>query len=221
MAKQVPNIYIVGPQCTGKTTLVNAVEKDPRLQNETNTTLPQPRIIKEVARCVLQKYHFTAADIRDDPERCLGLQELILCAQHESETSALREAPWLVSDRSGVDPIVYALMHVGAWAAGKMLESDAWKSLRGRMATSLVILCEPSADWLLDDGVRLMPLDMEEWTETFRTFRALLEREGVEYHVVPSVMSGLEERVNFVLSRWKVLGQSDLEDETAGCLYTL
>ncbi|KAI0809696.1 hypothetical protein GGR55DRAFT_696039 [Xylaria sp. FL0064] len=37
--------------------------------------------------------------------------------------------------------------------------------MRHSMVESLVIVCEADVDWLTDDGVRLMPLDSEEWLQ--------------------------------------------------------
>ncbi len=82
------NIYIVGAQCTGKTTLVNALESH---FDETPDPSLRPTFIREVARTVLDTHGFTALDITSSGERCMTLQKLILDAQVLAERSALQE----------------------------------------------------------------------------------------------------------------------------------
>ncbi|KAK3903256.1 AAA domain-containing protein [Staphylotrichum tortipilum] len=208
-----PNIYIVGTQCTGKTTLVNNL----RTYFTTTTTTPspptpypQPTFITEVARTVLQTHSFTAADVRD-PARSLALQRLILAAQAAAEGDALGQATpttagrWFISDRSGADPLAYALRYVGSSGTRPLLESAEWAVLRERMRGAVVVVCEASAGvagWLRDDGVRLMPEDVEEWVGFHEMFCQFLEGEGVEFEVLPAGVGGHGERVGFVVERW-------------------
>ena len=198
-AKTTPNIYIIGAQCTGKTTLVNAlrqyVQSDPDLKQST------PHIISEVARTVLQKHGFTADDIRSSPGRSLALQRLILDAQFAAERSALEGNGWFISDRSGVDPIVYATRYVSKDSATLLCQSDEWLELRGRMAASLVIVCEAGCDWLADDGVRLMPEDREDWVQFHEMFCKFLDEAGLDYQQLPSSLEDLSSRVKFVVSK--------------------
>jgi hypothetical protein len=65
---------------------------------------------------------------------------------------------WFVSDRSGVDPIVYARKYASKGAESYLINSTEWSELRERMGKSVVIVCEAGADWLTDDGVRLTGL---------------------------------------------------------------
>ncbi|KAG7287376.1 hypothetical protein NEMBOFW57_006887 [Staphylotrichum longicolle] len=131
-------------------------------QPNPNPYAPTPSVITEVARTVLRARAFTAADVRI-PARSLALQRLILQAQAAAERDALNssekeeEAGWFISDRSGADPIAYALRYVGADAARGLVQSAEWAELKGRMAEGLVVVCEAGqevAGWLRDDGVR-------------------------------------------------------------------
>jgi predicted ATPase len=99
------SIYIVGAQCTGKTTLTQAVAL--RLQ----AICPELKIaiIQEMARSVLERHHFTREDIRKSSSRCISLQKLILDAQYDREKNIDPETT-LISDRSGIDPLAYASM---------------------------------------------------------------------------------------------------------------
>ncbi|KAL6884101.1 AAA domain-containing protein [Trichoderma longibrachiatum] len=193
------NIYIIGAQCTGKTSLVNALEAS---FADRFTTTP-PAIVREVARSVLKTHGFTASDITSDPGRCLQLQSFILEAQLSSEREALARNTWIISDRSGLDPIIYASRHVGEEAAKFLTSSDHWQELRERMSQSLVFVCETVEAWLVSDGVRLMPRDVEDWMEYDREFCRMLEVEGIGYQKIPRSVEKLEDRVAFVWSRWE------------------
>lgn len=205
-----PNIYIVGAQCTGKTTLVNALNTHFTTTHSTHLNPPNPpRLITEVARTVLTTHNFTAADVRT-PARSLALQQLILRAQASAERDALDQSSpegWFISDRSGADPIAYAARYVGADAARDVLVASAeWRELRGRMREAVVVVCEAGEGvegWLRDDGVRLMPVDLGEWVGFHGLFCGFLEGEGVRFEVLSAEVGGLEERVRFVLERWR------------------
>lgn len=80
------NIYVIGAQCTGKTTLVNALEEHFK-SNNVDRNMPQPTVIQEVARAVLKEKGFTREDITTSPSRALQLQRHILDAQLHAECS--------------------------------------------------------------------------------------------------------------------------------------
>ncbi|KAK7910583.1 hypothetical protein PG985_013064 [Apiospora marii] len=199
-----PIIYIIGAQSTGKSTLVDALEAHFR-QDSSSSSLPKPIVIREVARAVLREHHYTAQDIRDSPTRALELQRLILAAQADAERKAAivsdstKSHPWLISDRSAIDPVVYAWQYVGPEAARALIGSANWQDMRDRMAASLVVVCEAGVDWLTDDGVRLMPTGRDEWAKTHEVFCQVLEEAQVRYVVLPCGLGRTEERVEFVL----------------------
>ncbi|KAI0877087.1 AAA domain-containing protein [Hypoxylon argillaceum] len=200
-----PNIYIIGSQCTGKTTLVNALSAH-FSQHPPPAPAAAPGVIKEVARHVLKKHAITRGDLRSSPARALELQQLIIDAQSEAETAQLaaHRGAWFISDRSVLDPVVYARRYVSREAADVLTASEGWIAMRGRMARSLVVVCEAGVDWgLVDDGVRLMPLDGAEWWQTHAEFCTALADVGLEYHILPSGVGSTEERVQFVLARWE------------------
>lgn len=206
------NIYIVGAQSTGKTTLVKALQD--HFNSGGNTIDPnghpisRPTIITEVARTVLKRYNFTADDITTSPARSLALQRLILEGQQSAERAAINNGGWFISDRSGVDPIVYARKHVGKEASDGMAHTEAWLlELAGRMKESVVVVCEPGADWLTDDGVRLMPESREEWIDFHRLFCRSMDDLGLSYDVLPCDVAAIGDRLAFVLDRWKLASQ--------------
>lgn len=197
------NIYIVGAQSTGKTTLVKALQK--HLDHHENCKwegeqISPPKVIIEVARGVLQKYDLTAEDITSSQTRSIELQRRILEAQLQAEAEC--GDAWFISDRSGFDPIIYALRYVGIDAARDLMASKAFIELKERLQNSLVIICEAGADWLIDDGVRLMPTSKDDWVAFHSLFCTSLEAAGVKYFVLPYSMTGSTERVDFVIGKW-------------------
>ena len=198
------NIYIVGAQCTGKTTLVKSLERhfnEPKNCVWQGQKTSAPQYIIEVARGVLQEHSFTAEDITTSKSRAHELQMLILEAQLQAETAV--GDTWFISDRSGFDPIVYAHRYVGDEAVRDLMSSDAFVKLKQRMEQALVVVCEAGADWLFDDGVRLMPTSKEEWINFHRLFCALLDTGTIGYVVLPFNMTDSTERVGFVLDKWR------------------
>jgi predicted ATPase len=155
------NIFVVGAQCTGKTTVVNALEKHfARPENRVSSLFHTrtPTIIREVARNVLKQD-------KSSPIRVLQLQKRILQAQFEAENagSSSSSSNWYISDRSGIDPIAYARVFVGEEAAEELLASTVWGELDQRMKRGIVVLCEAGCSCLVDDGTRLIPMDVKDW----------------------------------------------------------
>ncbi|CAO2656610.1 Nn.00g054130.m01.CDS01 [Neocucurbitaria sp. VM-36] len=196
------NIYVIGPQCTGKTTLVNALELDftPATEGNCKIFVQKPDITREVARTVLKEKGFTRDEFATSPARALQLQKYIIEAQYDVETARSTTSPpsWYICDRSGLDPIVYAHLLVGPEAAARMLGTEIWLDLERRMKEGIVFLCEAGCQWLIDDGTRLMPTDSTDWMRVDDTFRKLLETRGISYSVVSKDMVDLRQRVEFV-----------------------
>ncbi|RDW87960.1 hypothetical protein BP5796_03654 [Coleophoma crateriformis] len=201
---QYQNIYIIGPQSTGKTTLVNALEKAFASGDDSISSynFTRPSIIREVARTVMKTCNFTRDDITNSPTKALRLQELILKAQLKAEEAVLNGSPstsWFISDRSGLDPIVYAKLFVGEDAAQQMISSDEWKTLEERMKHGLVVLCEAGCTWLVDDGTRLMPKDEEDWLRVNSGFHEVLETLAIDNILMSKSILDLQQRVKVVL----------------------
>lgn len=201
MALRPPNIYIIGAQSTGKTTLVSALgEHFSQPRTYCDEPVSQPRIIKEVARSILRSHHFTASDIANSKSRALELQRLILEAQSEIERASLPN--WYISDRSGLDPLAYAHRYVGHEEARQLRQGEAWKDVEKRLGTGLVVVCATGGDWLLDDGIRLMPESRDDWIEFQSVFCSLLDELEMQYTILPSSIRDLASRVDFVLESW-------------------
>lgn len=202
IASRPPNIYIIGAQSTGKTTLVSALSEHFSQQGTySDKPVSQPKIITEVARGVLRLQHFTAADIANSKPRALQLQRLILQAQSEIERASLPD--WYISDRSGLDPLAYAHRYVGDEDARQLRQGEAWKDVEKRLRAGLIIICGTGGDWLIDDGIRLMPESRDDWTAFESVFCSLLDEFGMQYTILPSSIRDLGSRVDFVIEKWK------------------
>lgn len=198
------NIYVVGAQCTGKTTLVNALAvhfHNPSNRIWQGNKIAEPLLIKEVARNVLREHKFTAVDITSSSERALELQKLILQAQDQAERAAGSE--WFISDRSGLDPITYAKVYASEDAATEMLKMESWIQLKENMRSAVVLVCEAGPRWLVDDGVRLMPRDDDEWAGIHRIFCRVLRELDMEFTIISKEMTDLSERVALVVRLWQ------------------
>lgn len=93
-------IFVLGPSSSGKSTLCDALAR--------YLDLDRSRYVKEVARTVMREQGFTRKDINT-----YAMQQAIMEAQLKAEKQILarREDEGCVvmlSDRSAVDPIVYA-----------------------------------------------------------------------------------------------------------------
>lgn len=194
-SKPPKNIFIVGAQCTGKTTLLKALKE---YYKDLDT---QPGIISEVARTVMKQLDMDRNDIEFSPERSLMLQKSIMQAQYKAETELSKDSTgWYISDRSGIDPIVYARMFVGEEAARDLLDLTIWTTLEQNMKAGVVFICEAGASWLFDDGTRLMPKDEEDWNRSDQEFRRLLNARHIDYTVVPRHVVDIADRVGLVVS---------------------
>jgi hypothetical protein len=81
------------------------------------------------------------------------------------------------------------------------MKSPEWLEVRQRMDNAVVIVCEAGMEWLIDDGVRLMPGSREEWIGFHQAFCMFLDALGLRYEVLPCSVTSHSERVEFVLAR--------------------
>lgn len=203
------NIYIIGAQ----TTLTAAL----KLYFEEKTegasgamTAQQPHILEEVARQVLQDHHFTGKDVSESQSRALELPTSILEAQYEAE-NAIKGA-WLISDRSGVDAIVYGECYAGESGAEILLNTNAWKQLERSLRESLIIVCEPVDTWLEEDGLRLMPRSRSARIRLVsfihKRFCEFLDGAGFQYAVLSNNLLEIGRRVHFVIGELEQIERS-------------
>lgn len=75
--------------------------------------------------------------------------------------------------------------------------------MKERMGKSWVVVGEPGAEWLVDDGVRLMPETREAGVQFHELFCGCLEDLGLVCEVLPCTVGDIAERVDLVMNRWK------------------
>ncbi|KAK7047003.1 AAA domain-containing protein [Favolaschia claudopus] len=179
-------VYVVGPSSTGKTTLCDALAK--RLGIEEN------RLIKEVARTVIKELGLSRSDIG-----LLDMQKAIMLGHLKREQEC--EAETYLSDRSAVDPIVYAIF-TAANAQDAVARKETLVSLPEfqealpRYRQSLFILLGTVREWVVDDGFR----HVGDETKLLTIFRDVLVELGIRYREIGSEMRFLPERTAFLES---------------------
>jgi nicotinamide riboside kinase len=185
-------VYVIGPQSTGKTTLVNALVE--RFKGDVH-------VIREVARSVMNERGYSREDVDcEDRERRFSFQNDIFLAQVEEEGRS--ESMFYVSDRSAIDPLVYLMHYSGESDTRRITSGDKWKDCRRRYASSeksLMILLLPVERFLVDDDIRYVANSVAEWRALGETFRCFLQAEGIPFISIGEELIELEERVNLVL----------------------
>ncbi|KAI0653603.1 AAA domain-containing protein, partial [Cubamyces menziesii] len=186
-------IFVLGPSSSGKTTLCDALSKE--------LDIRPPQYIKEVARNVMKTHGFT----RDDTDT-YEMQYAIMAAQLEAEERAAAalqtmvvDGPRLIlSDRSAIDPIVYASTAEAPGALDRrhrLMGDAALQRMLPSYRGSLFVVLEPVTEWLEDDGVRSLE-DPERYNRVlFATLREL----GIPYVKLGAEMKNIRARVDLVL----------------------
>ncbi|KAK3615705.1 hypothetical protein LTR56_026424 [Elasticomyces elasticus] len=196
------NIFIVGPQCTGKTTLVLALENHLTSSGVTDEPLA---VIHEIVRDVMSSSGLSAHNFGSCEWH--RLQWLTLQAQCFAEKEL--DGRWFVSDRSGIDPVVYAQLN--GHNDGDLRDTSHWKACRQRMQDGLVILCEAgNMAWLSSDAVRLRYNDSADWEALNGHFSTLLEEEDIRFNVLRKSVVCMKERLDFVVAKLILNGKSKL-----------
>jgi nicotinamide riboside kinase len=185
-------IYIIGPSSTGKTTLCNALAR--------HLDLNSNAFITEVARDVMRSTGFTRADVGS-----LAMQQAILNAQVKREEEARTCNEVVLSDRSGVDPVVYALLTAKSEADAlekrrALASTPAFQGAVSAYRKALVVLLTPVPQWVVDDGVR----SLDDQLSCLHVFRQLLAELKIIYTELGPERMDLKERVDFVVKKMEL-----------------
>ena len=118
----------------------------------------------------------------------------------EEERSAACSPPFVLCDRSAIDPLVYTLLTASDgedWNRRKwsFTSSERFQRAIREYKNSVVLLLEPVQEWLVDDGVRLT----ENQERCLELFQLLLKELEIPYVRIGTEMTNLEERIDFVL----------------------
>lgn len=186
-------LYVVGPSSTGKTTLCNALAR--------SLDLPMWCYISEVARHVMKATGYTREHVGT-----IEMQRAIMLAQIREETQASTRAqtaerghPLLLCDRSGVDPIVYAVLtakdkHEARRKKDLLLNEPTFQQTLPRYRNARFLLLNPVPEWRVDDGVR----SLEQHERCIVVFREVLTELGIPFSELGEEMKDLGERVEWV-----------------------
>lgn len=198
--KAVSRLYIIGVSATGKTTLIDDLAKHfaPHKQAQ------KLGIITEVARELVKCSHLSSATIRSGDSDSMQLQRMILWIQRVREDAALKSKTLVLSDRSGIDPLVFAKYYGQDQSMfATMQKSEDWQTLRRRMQGASVVLCEPQKEWYREDGVRVELESSSELFQLHQAFFDLLTEHEIPFVILPRHMEGREARVEFVLQNFE------------------
>ena len=114
---------------------------------------------------------------------------------------------WFISDRSGVDAIIYDKCFANKSGVEKLLNITAWKELKKTLRDSLIIVCEPVLTWLKENRLRLMLKDPLARTELVfiihRKFCNFLDDAKFQYTILSNTQHELSDRVSFVIEEWE------------------
>ncbi|KIJ15188.1 hypothetical protein PAXINDRAFT_115204 [Paxillus involutus ATCC 200175] len=185
-------LYVIGPSSTGKTTLCNAVAE--------SLKLPTWCYITEVARQVMRTQGYTRTDVGT-----IEMQKAIMLAQLERETQACERVGGgnerlILSDRSGIDPIVYAVLTAkdelqAHHKKSLLVGQPTFQSTLHRYRKARFLLLNPVPEWLVDDGVR----SLEQHDRCMVVYREILAELGIQYNEMGAEMKELSERVKWVM----------------------
>jgi nicotinamide riboside kinase len=218
----ITSIYVVGPSSTGKSTLCGALFKHFIAESQLESSRSDgrgvlPYSISEVARKVMRERQFTRDDVGT-----LEMQQAILEAQVKAERDALTslasseptKEKVLLSDRCGIDALVYTRKFVSENAYKTLCETSEFQEALGRYrgerandkdddgARVLFILTLPVAEWLIDDGTR----NMDEPEAILEEFRHVLNEMKIPYVELGSEIMELGRRVEWVISKAQLDG---------------
>lgn len=194
-----PSIYIIGVSAAGKTTLVTA------LAGHLRATKPDINfcVIDEVAREIVLQKGLDPRDIQNGEGHAMDLQITILETQAMREHELMKHMDLIVSDRSGIDPIAFTMCYGKPALVQVLLDSEAWKFLRTRMQSGLVVLCEPQPQWFAEDGVRILPASSQEIFDLHETFCELLRAQNITFETLTASQRVIEDRVQAVMHFWE------------------
>ena len=188
-------VYIIGPSSTGKTTLCKALSK--------RLGVSGPAVITEVARDVMRRTGFSRATVGQ-----LAMQKAILEAQVDRQ-DAVRDLPGVkLSDRSGIDPIVYAMLTAASGEEAlerrqALVSTPPFQRALPEYRAALVLLLKPVPEWVVDDGVR----SLDDQVECLEVFRRVLFDLQIPFEEMGLEVLDIEERVDIVLGYMKAIDE--------------
>lgn len=181
------SIYVIGPSSTGKTTLCNALAQKLALEGSAYVT--------EVARHVMREKGYSRDTIGS-----LQMQEDIMEAHFLREQEGMATHAVRVCDRTAIDPVIYAILTSNDEEEARRKKDHLTHSANFQKALqqyrqSIVILLQPVAEWLADDGVR----STENQDKCLQIYKQVLAELDVSYYEFGREVMFLPERVGRIM----------------------
>ena len=156
-------------------------------------------MVMEVARRVMETQGYSRKDVGT-----LEMQQAIMDAHLEQEQKGW-SCPIQICDRSAIDPIVYAVLTAPNEKEAKRRQDILVNSPNFQLALltyrrSIFVLCAPVADWLEDDGIRLL----EQQESCHEVFKKILTQLEIPFLEMGTQMRLLEERVTVAMGALKL-----------------
>lgn len=125
-----------------------------------------------------------------------------LLKEEECRIAATREQGILLSDRSAVDPVVYAILTASdennaEYRRSELVDSAEFQAVLPLYQQVLFVLLNPVPGWLVDDGVR----SLNDQVHCLEVFRKVLVDLKIDYFEIGTETKDLEKRVALVLDR--------------------
>ncbi|KZT63462.1 hypothetical protein DAEQUDRAFT_733789 [Daedalea quercina L-15889] len=185
-------VYVLGPSSSGKSTLCDALAR--------YLGLDRARYVREVARTVMREQGFTRKDVDT-----YAMQHAIMTAQLNAEEAIQARSIGatddtgvvLLSDRSAIDPIVYASTSKSPAAEDmrhRLMQNPQFQATLPLYRRSLFIVLQPVKEWIRDDGVRSLE---DPWQYNKQLF-ATLEELNIPYVTIGADLKDIDSRVAFV-----------------------
>ncbi|PIL29508.1 hypothetical protein GSI_08316 [Ganoderma sinense ZZ0214-1] len=167
--------------------------------------------IKEVARTVMKTRQFTRDDV-DTYEMQHAIMEAQLAAERTALASAMERpkadsARLILSDRSAIDPCVYAATSRVPGAetrSQRLLQNAGFREMVPFYRRSLFVVLESVPEWIEDDGVR----SLEEPQRYSEGLQRILSELGIAYIALGESVKDLDERVSFVTGKLARMGRA-------------
>ncbi|CAG8649308.1 11392_t:CDS:2, partial [Dentiscutata erythropus] len=173
-------IVIIGAHSVGKSTIARII----KIHN--NNAI----LVNEIARTIIEKFKIDVNTLKDDPEKYFKFQAFIIRSQCIIEEQI--EHKFAILDRSILDTIVYTQIYC----------KKLWKKL--------LCMKKPKKECLENDGIRMVPKDIDELVTFSNDLKKLMDEFNIKYHLVSDL--DVNQRYSKIM---KIIGLSNSNTNNA------